>query len=93
MSVGELLFEFAGKARGVSWVLFNEGGSRRVPLLDFVEARKEGHGDEDDDCFLAVADFELCGRSNVSYKPSLSVALSRASHQSPGSLSAWKADS
>lgn len=36
-----------------------EGGREGVPLLDFVEAWEEGHGDEDDDCFLAVADFEL----------------------------------
>ena len=28
-------------------------------LLDLVEAREEGDGDEDYDCFLAVADFEL----------------------------------
>jgi len=35
------------------------GERRRVPLLDFVETGEEGHGDEDDDCFLAVADFEL----------------------------------
>lgn len=27
--------------------------------LDFVEAREEGNGDEDDDGFLAVADFDL----------------------------------
>ena len=32
-----------------------------LPLLDFVEAGEEGDGDEDDDCFLAVADFELWG--------------------------------
>lgn len=36
-------------------------GGERVPLLDFVEAREEGDGDEDDDCFFAVADFELWG--------------------------------
>jgi len=35
------------------------GERGRVPLLDFVEAGKEGHGDEDHDCFFAVADFEL----------------------------------
>lgn len=28
-------------------------------LLDLVEAGEEGHGDEDDDCALVVADFEL----------------------------------
>ncbi len=32
-----------------------------VPLLDFVETGEEGDRDEDDDGFLAVADFELCG--------------------------------
>ena len=25
-----------------------------------MEAREEGNGDEDDDCFFAVADFDLC---------------------------------
>ncbi len=42
---------------------FVEGGLVRgdVPLLDFVETGEEGHRDEDDDGFLAVADFELCG--------------------------------
>ena len=35
------------------------GRRRDVPLLDFVEAGEEGYGDEDDDCFFAVADFEL----------------------------------
>lgn len=34
-------------------------GEGKVPLLDFVEAGEEWDGDEDDDCFLAVADFEL----------------------------------
>lgn len=34
---------------------------RGLPLLDFVEAGEEGDGDEDDDCFFAVADFELLG--------------------------------
>lgn len=31
----------------------------KVPLLDFVEAGEERDGDEDDDCFFAVAHFEL----------------------------------
>ncbi len=30
-----------------------------IPLLDFMEAGEERDGDEDDDCFLAVADFKL----------------------------------
>lgn len=30
-----------------------------VPLLHFVETWEEGNGNEDDDCFFAVADFEL----------------------------------
>ena len=34
-------------------------GRGKVPLLDFVEAGEEGDGDEDYDCFFAVADFEL----------------------------------
>ena len=37
------------------------GGEREVPLLDFVEAGEEGDGDEDYDCFFAVADFKLGG--------------------------------
>lgn len=32
-----------------------------VPLLNFVEAGEERDGDEDDDCFFAVADLELFG--------------------------------
>ena len=36
-------------------------GRRRLPLLDLVEAGEERDGDEDDDCFFAVADFELLG--------------------------------
>lgn len=32
-----------------------------VPLLNFVKAWEEGNGNKDDDCFFAVADFELCG--------------------------------
>lgn len=30
-----------------------------APLLDFVETGEEGDGDEDDDGFFAVTDFEL----------------------------------
>lgn len=30
-----------------------------------MEAGEEGHGDEDDDCFFAVADFELLGWREV----------------------------
>ena len=30
-----------------------------VPLLDFMKAGEEGNGYEDDDCFLAVTDFDL----------------------------------
>ena len=39
------------------WRVKGRGGE--VPLLDFVEAGEEGNGDEDHDCFFAVADFEL----------------------------------
>ena len=50
---------------GVSWVGGKGGrlgeGRGEVPLLDFVEAGEEGDGDEDHDCFFAVADFELGG--------------------------------
>lgn len=35
-----------------------------VPLLDFVEAGQERDGDEDDDCFFPVADFELWGEES-----------------------------
>ena len=34
-------------------------GETNVPLLDFVEVRKERHGDEDDDCFFTVANVKL----------------------------------
>ena len=30
-----------------------------LPLLDFVEVGEERDGDEDDDCFLAVANVKL----------------------------------
>lgn len=30
-----------------------------VPLLDFVEASEKRDGDEDYDCFFAMANFEL----------------------------------
>ena len=45
----------------MGWVCKGEGDGRggEVPLLDFVEAGEEGDGDEDYDCFFAVADFEL----------------------------------
>jgi len=32
---------------------------KNLPLLDLVEAGEKGDRDEDDDCFLAVAYFEL----------------------------------
>lgn len=34
-------------------------GSGRVPLLDLMEAREERDGNEDDDCFFAMTDFDL----------------------------------
>lgn len=34
-------------------------GQMRLPLLDLVEAGEEGHRNKNDDCFLAMADFEL----------------------------------
>ena len=45
---------FKGR-RGEGW----KGGKGEVPLLNFMEAGEEGNGDEDDDRFFAVADFEL----------------------------------
>jgi len=52
------------RVRGLGWrklvgVCQRGEGGGEVPLLDFVKAGKEGHGDEDDDSFFAVADFEL----------------------------------
>lgn len=32
---------------------------RWLPLLDLVEGGEQGNWHEDDDCFLAVTDFEL----------------------------------
>lgn len=47
------------------WVGWRVGERKRererVPLLNFVEAGEERDGDEDDDCFFAVADLELLG--------------------------------
>lgn len=37
------------------------GGGDKVPLLDFVKAGEERDGDENDDCFFAMANFELFG--------------------------------
>ena len=45
---------------GFGWVGVGMGVGK-VPLLDFVEALKERAGDEDYDCFFAVADFDLWG--------------------------------
>ena len=42
----------------MGWIGFG-GKGEEVPLLDFVEAGEERDGDEDDDSFFAVADFEL----------------------------------
>lgn len=39
---------------GLGW-----DGRGEIPLLNLVKAGEERDGDEDDDCFLAVADFEL----------------------------------
>lgn len=44
------------------WRWVEEGsGEEHLPLLDFVEPRQERNGNEDDDCFLAVADIDLKG--------------------------------
>lgn len=73
MALGELLFEFAGQAGRKDWGLVWDGVWKdgeldiwgvffwggEVPLLNFVEAGEERDGDEDDDCFFAVADLEL----------------------------------
>ena len=40
-------------------------GEGAIPLLHFVKTGKKGDRDEDDDCFLAVADFELWGGGRV----------------------------
>lgn len=47
---------------------------RHLPLLDFVEATEEGNGHEDNDCFLAVTDFELESSRPASVSRSYSVA-------------------
>ena len=36
-----------------------------IPLLDFVEAREERDGNEDDDCFFAMTDFDLKDTSSA----------------------------
>ncbi len=61
VAVGKLLLEFAGQAmrEGVSGCGGKGVGFGDVPLLDFVEAGEKGNGDEYDDCFFAVADFDL----------------------------------
>ncbi len=46
-----LVFGMGGEGMGVG----------KVPLLDFVEALEERYGDENYDCFFAVADFDLWG--------------------------------
>ena len=58
-----LVWVAIGLERGGFILFWGKGGEERVelPLLDFVEAREEGDRDEDDDCFFAVADFELWG--------------------------------
>ena len=52
--------EFVGR----EWVEEKRG---EIPLLDLVEAGEERDGDEDDDCFFSVTDFELwVGEKEVS---------------------------
>ena len=41
------------------WLDEDKKGEEVIPLLHFVETGKKGDRDEDDDCFFAVADFEL----------------------------------
>ena len=63
VAVRELLFEFAcqtgGREGGLAMEFVEAFGSGDVPLLNFVKTGKEGDWDEDDNRFLAVADFEL----------------------------------
>lgn len=55
-----------GRKKRRGWGRRGEGGGvAGLPLLDFVEAGKEWHGDEDDDGLFAVTDFELCGGEKI----------------------------
>ena len=47
------------RLEGVSGSFGADEREKGVPLLNFVEALEERDGNEDDDGFLAVADFEL----------------------------------
>ena len=47
------------RLEGVSGSFGADEREKSVPLLNFVEALEERDGNEDDDGFLAVADFEL----------------------------------
>lgn len=51
-------FLFEDKREEKEW---DDGGGDKVPLLDFVKAGEERDGDENDDCFFAMANFELFG--------------------------------
>lgn len=71
VAVGELLFKLACEAGGwdvlvLGFVERGEGGGEDGPLLDFAEAPEERNGDEDDDGFFALADFELWRAGGVS---------------------------
>ena len=62
LGMGVSLGFLEGKERGGELVGERGLGERKgegAPLLNFVEALEEGDGDEDDDGFFAVADFEL----------------------------------
>lgn len=59
VAVGELLLELTGETMLVS-IIPKKGKLGNVPLLHTVEALEGWDGDKDDNCLLAVANFELC---------------------------------
>lgn len=68
VAVRELLFEFACEAGWyVSRGSVRKRGKIDKPLLDFAEAGQEGDGDENDDCFFSMADFELWEQEELAF--------------------------
>lgn len=81
----------------------NRGGRKRegvvgekrksVPLLDLVEARQQRDGDEDDDGFLAVADFKLLDWINTGlhhlWQRIISPSMATSAHLTSGDELQW----
>lgn len=51
-----------------------------LPLLNFVEAWKQGDGNKDDNCFFAMANFELYGVGQWFVSRSETLAIQRSGH-------------